>query len=89
MSQAETSSIDSEQMIDLLQELALDLSTVWNRYTDHIWRQFDPDVWRLTRNPWLMLHHASQGKLKSISNDQGLRNRVEQLVLARRQFPAD
>src|SRR5215471_10882022 len=85
MSQAEISPIDAEQMIDLLRELALDLSTVWNRYTDDIWRQFDPDVWRLTRNPWLMLHHASQSKLRSMANDQDLRNRVEQLVLVRRQ----
>jgi starch phosphorylase len=85
MSQAEASSIHSEQMIDLLRELALDLGAVWNRYTDDIWRQIDPDVWLLTRNPWLMLHHASQNKLKSMANDQDLRSRVEQLVLARRE----
>ncbi len=84
MWQAEASSIHSEHMIDLLSELALDLGAVWNRYTDDIWRQFDPDVWLLTRNPWLMLHHASQNKLKSIAKDQDLRTRVEQLVLAKR-----
>ena len=85
MSQADASSIHSEQMIDLLRELALDLGAVWNRYTDDIWRQIDPDVWLLTRNPWLMLHHASQTKLKSMADDQDLRRRVEQLVLARRE----
>jgi len=85
MSEADASSIHSEQMIDLLRELALDLGAVWNRYTDDIWRQIDPDVWLLTRNPWLMLHHASQMKLKSMADDQELRRRVEQLVLARRE----
>jgi glycogen phosphorylase len=85
MPEADASSIHSEQMIDLLRELALDLGAEWNRHTDDIWRQIDPDVWILTRNPWLMLHHASQGKLKSMADDRDLRRRVEQLVLARRE----
>ena len=42
MSQVEASSIHSEPMIDLLRELALDLSRVWNRHSDDIWRQIDP-----------------------------------------------
>src|ERR1700719_3528847 len=85
MPEADASSIHSESMTDLLRELALDLGAVWNRHTDDIWRQIDPDVWLLTRNPWLMLHHASQGKLKSMADDQNLRSRVERLVLARRE----
>ena len=85
MSKTDASSIHSEPMINLLRELALDLGAVWNRHTDDIWRQIDPDVWLLTRNPWLMLHHASQKKLKSMADDADLRRRVEQLVLARRE----
>jgi starch phosphorylase len=85
MSQADALSIHSEPMIDLLRELALDLGAVWNRHTDDIWRRIDPEVWLLTRNPWLMLHHASQAKLKSMADDQDLRRRVEQFVLARRE----
>src|SRR5277367_2025268 len=85
MSEADASSIHSEPMIDLLRELALDLGAVWNRYTDDIWRQIDPDVWLLTRNPWLMLHHASHKKLAAMAEDRDLRRRVERLVLARRE----
>ncbi|HEY6420003.1 MAG TPA: alpha-glucan family phosphorylase [Candidatus Binataceae bacterium] len=85
MSQADAPSIHSEQMIDLLRELALDLGAVWNRHSDDIWRQIDPDVWLITRNPWLMLHHASEKTLRSMANDQNLRRRVEQLVFARRE----
>src|ERR1700684_2050536 len=85
MSEADASSIHSEQMIDLLRELALDLGAVWNRYSDDIWRQIDPDVWLLTRNPWLMLQQASENTLKSMAKDQDLRRRVEQLVAARRE----
>jgi len=85
MSDADTSAIHSEQMIDLLRELALDLGAVWNRHADDIWRQIDPDVWLLTRNPWLMLHHASHKKLAAMACDQDLRRRVEQQVVARRE----
>jgi glycogen phosphorylase len=85
MSEADASSIHSEPMIELLRELALDLGAVWNRHSDDIWRQIDPNVWLLTRNPWLMLHHASQKKLQAMAHDQELRRRVEQLVLARRE----
>jgi len=85
MSQVDASSIHSEPMLDLLRELALDLGAVWHRHTDDIWRQFDSEVWVLTRNPWLMLHHASNNKLKAAANDPELRSRVERLVLARRE----
>jgi starch phosphorylase len=85
MPQADASSIHSEPMIDLLRELALDLGAVWNRFSDDIWRQIDPDVWLITRNPWLMLQQASEHTLRSMAKDQDLRRRVEQLVLARRQ----
>jgi len=85
MSQAEASSIHSETMIDLLHELALDLGAVWKRNTDDIWRQIDPDVWLITRNPWLMLQQASENTLRSMAEDRSLRSRVEQLVLARQQ----
>jgi glycogen phosphorylase len=78
-------SIHSEPMINLLYELALDLGAVWKRHTDDIWRQIDPDVWLITRSPSLMLQQASAKTLDSMSNDQNLRRRVEQLVGARRE----
>lgn len=85
MSPVKASSIHSEPMIDLLQELALDLGADWKRHSDDIWRQIDPDVWLITRNPWLMLQQASENTLNLMANDQDLRRRVEQLVLARRE----
>ncbi len=86
MSKVEASSIHSEPMINLLRELVLDLGRVWNRHSDDIWRQIDPEVWLITRNPWLMLHHASEKTLNAMANDQDLRRRVEQLVLGRREL---
>ena len=76
--------MESEPIIELLYELALDLGVTWNRYSDDVWRQIDPEVWRITRNPWLMLQQASYTMLKSMAEDRDLRHRVEQLVEARR-----
>jgi glycogen phosphorylase len=84
MSQVEAS-IHDEPMIDLLRELALDLGLVWKRHTDDIWRKIDPDVWLITRNPWLMLQQATERTLNSMTRDEDLRRRVEGLVLARRE----
>ena len=85
MSRAEAESIHSEQTIDLLKELALDLGAAWKRHNDDIWRKIDPDVWLITRNPWLMLQEASENTLRSMADDRNLRSRIEQLVLAKRQ----
>ena len=76
--------LGSLPLIDLLRELALDLGFEWNRYNDDIWRGLDPEVWRITRNPWLMLQEASERKLGSMADDANLRHRVEQLVQERR-----
>ncbi|MBV8136263.1 MAG: DUF3417 domain-containing protein, partial [Deltaproteobacteria bacterium] len=84
MSEAE-SSIQSQPLIDLLRELALDLGVEWNRYSDQIWRQIDPEVWMITRNPWLMLQLVSKKMLDSMLKDRELRSHIERLVLHRRE----
>lgn len=38
---------------DALAELALDLRWSWNHVTDEVWRQLDPVLWAITRNPGL------------------------------------
>src|SRR5215831_6761060 len=78
------SPIHSEPTINLLRELALDLGAVWKRHSDGLWRQIDPDVWLITRNPWLMLQQASKQMLDSMASDNDLRRHVEQLIRARR-----
>ena len=80
--------LESAQLIDLLHELALDLGVTWNRYSDDIWRRIDPEVWRITRNPYLMLQQASEKVLQSMAHDRDLRGRVEDLVGARRRAAA-
>lgn len=41
------------------------------------WRQIGPDVWLITRNPWLMLQQASEQMLNSMANDNDLRRQLE------------
>src|SRR5215469_759929 len=85
MAPTSESSIRPEPTINLLRELALDLGTVWKRHSDRLWRQIDPNVWLITRNPWLMLQQASMQMLDSMASDNDLRRHVEQLVWARRE----
>ena len=83
MSNSQTA-IQSQPLMELLSELALDLGVSWNRYSDKIWRQIDPEIWMSTRNPWLMLQLVSRRMLDEMTRDQSLRDQVEKLVLERR-----
>jgi starch phosphorylase len=44
---------------DSLAELALDMRRSWNHATDKVWRQLDPALWDLTRNPCRRSHEAA------------------------------
>ncbi|MEO9101887.1 MAG: alpha-glucan family phosphorylase [Burkholderiaceae bacterium] len=69
---------------DSLVELALDMRSSWNHATDQIWRQLDPVLWALTRNPWVVLQTVSRDKLQGDLADPGFRKNVDQLLRARR-----
>jgi hypothetical protein len=67
-------------------ELALELRISWDHSTDEIWREFDPEVWELTRNPTLELHAASETKLNELAADSKYRRRIEDFDLACRLY---
>ena len=48
-----------------LLELALDLRWSWDHSADEIWRPLAPELWDLTRNPWVILQTVAPGKLKN------------------------
>src|SRR5262249_19147605 len=56
-----------------LAELALDLRNTWDHGTDDIWETLDPELWSLTRNPWLLLQTVSRTKLKKLAADAHFR----------------
>jgi len=62
---------------DALRELALNLRSVWNHHTDSLWKRIDPDLWRDTGNPWLVLQTASRIRLRELSDDPGFRSELE------------
>ncbi len=63
-----------------LVELAFDLRWSWNHGADDIWRSLDPDLWELTRNPWITLQTVARGKLKDLSEKPEFRSRLKKLV---------
>ena len=64
---------------DSLADLALDMESSWNHAADEIWRQLDPDLWNLTRNPWVVLQTVSRDKFKKIMSDPVFRKKVDVL----------
>src|SRR3974390_2004769 len=66
--------------MDELIELALDLRWSWDHGADEIWRPLAPELWDLTRNPWVILQSVAPGKLKDLAADVNFRTRVKTLV---------
>ena len=69
---------------DSLAELALDMRWSWNHGTDQIWRLLDPGLWDLTQNPWVILQTVSRDKLEKSLADSVFRQRVDDLLQAKR-----
>jgi starch phosphorylase len=70
---------------DLLAELALDLRWSWNQAADEVWEQLDPELWKLTNNPWGILQTLSRDQIERLSADPGFRKKVGDLVQAKRE----
>ncbi len=69
---------------DALAELALDMRSSWNHAADPVWRQLDPELWALTRNPWVVLQTVSREKLQTVLAEPVFRKNLDDLVQARR-----
>jgi len=52
-----------------LTELVLDLRWSWNHAADRLWELIDPEIWRRTGNPWLILQHTTAKRFKTLSSD--------------------
>jgi len=68
-----------------LAELALDMRWSWNHATDGVWSAFDPILWELTHNPWVVLQTVSRDQLEHVLADSAFRNNVDALLRAKRQ----
>ncbi|BDV42206.1 alpha-glucan phosphorylase [Geotalea uraniireducens] len=65
---------------DELAELALDIRWSWDHGTDELWRELDPVLWELTRNPWVVLQTVARDRLQQVLADPGFRRRVDGFV---------
>ncbi|MEO6848161.1 MAG: alpha-glucan family phosphorylase [Chthoniobacterales bacterium] len=70
---------------DSLAELALDMRWSWNHGTDEIWRQLDPELWELTRNPWVVLQTVSRDHIERVLADSAFRKSMDDLLQATHQ----
>jgi starch phosphorylase len=72
--------------VEALTELALNLRWSWNRSTDEVWAQLDPELWALTHNPCAVLQTVSPGRLREFLAQPDFRRRVKDLLDRRRQY---
>ena len=67
---------------DQLAQLALDVSSSWNRVTAALWSQLNPELWERTRNPWLVLQTVSSETLKRVTSEAAFRDTLNELLRA-------
>ncbi len=72
-----------------LAELGLDLRWSWSHKSDELWERIAPDIWELTRNPWLILQSISLARLKVLAQDADFTRRVRQEVEQYKQYLED
>ncbi len=56
--------------------LTLDLRWSWHHGADALWRAVDPELWRSTANPWLILETFSTRRLEELAHDAGFLERL-------------
>ena len=70
---------------DLLVELALDMRWSWNHAADKLWSALEPELWKLTQNPWVVLQTVSRARIERVLTDPAFRKIVDELVQTRRE----
>ena len=67
-----------------LADLALDVRWTWSHGADVLWRQFDAETWRRTRNPWVIMHDVSATRLRELAGDPAFVAELDRLAARRR-----
>jgi starch phosphorylase len=65
---------------DSLAELALNMRWSWNHATDEVWRRLEPELWKTTHNPWVVLQTASRDQIERVMADPAFRKNIDPLV---------
>jgi glycogen phosphorylase len=68
-----------------LAELALDLRWSWNHYGDKLWSELDPELWKITQNPWIVLQTVSTERLQKLLGKTAFRKEMDKLLEIKKQ----
>jgi starch phosphorylase len=72
--------------VEGLAEIGLDLRWSWSHSSDLLWERMDPEIWKLTCNPWLILQSISSKNLKALAENESFRHEVQKQVAQHRQY---
>ncbi|MGR8940923.1 MAG: alpha-glucan family phosphorylase [Gammaproteobacteria bacterium] len=75
---------DMAKKLDGLAELSFDCSYTWAHGADEIWCELDDELWKLTRNPWLVLQSVSHAHLEKLSESPEFCQKLRTIVSAHR-----
>src|SRR5574341_1561023 len=70
---------------DDLKELALDVRWSWDHGADELWNQIDPELWDLTRSPWVILQTAAATKLEELCRNPAFCEKARALTRQQRE----
>jgi starch phosphorylase len=73
-----------QQAMEELRRLALDLRSGWTHSTDELWGRLEPELWRRTQNPWVVLQTVSRERLLGLLAEPQYRLRIADLAAATR-----
>jgi starch phosphorylase len=71
-----------------LTELAMDLRWTWNHCSDELWQRLDPELWKRTRHPSVILQTIAREKLTAALADPDFGRLLDRVVQANRQAEA-
>lgn len=80
--------IDSEclGLVKRLLDLAQDLRWTWSHAGDSFWHSIDSEIWRATRNPYVVLQERSIDDLQTFANDAGFLAALDKVEQSRHHY---
>ena len=72
-----------------LTELALDLRWTWNHRADRLWETIAPEIWRATRNPWIILQNTPGPCFRQLARNPAFRQELEDALEERKNYQSD
>ncbi len=70
-------------LMQALANIALDLRWSWNHAADELWKHLDPELWELTRNPWVMLQTVSRERLDALMAEPQFCAKIDEIASRR------